>query len=118
MASKTDDALVYKNVPFGNYKINIIDTPGFGDSRGLTHDQFNFEKIKKSVNAQTGINSVVVVQNGREARFTPALNYTYSSLTNLLPKKIAENLIFVFTNCESENDLTFVISSANDCFGF
>lgn len=35
MASKTDDALVYKNVPFGNFKINIIDTPGFGDSRGL-----------------------------------------------------------------------------------
>ena len=34
MASKTNEAILY-DFKFGNYRINIIDTPGFGDSRGL-----------------------------------------------------------------------------------
>ena len=33
MSSKTSEACMYKNIQIGNYKINIIDTPGFADSR-------------------------------------------------------------------------------------
>ena len=34
MSSKTSEATIYKDIKIGNYKINIIDTPGFADSRG------------------------------------------------------------------------------------
>lgn len=34
MSSKTNEAHIYKNIQIGNYKINVIDTPGFADSRG------------------------------------------------------------------------------------
>ena len=34
MESKTNDAILY-NVEVGELKVGIIDTPGFGDSRGL-----------------------------------------------------------------------------------
>ena len=49
---------------------------------------------------------------------TAGLSYIYSSLTNILPKQIAENLIFVLTNCNDEDDINFKFKSANECFGF
>ena len=38
MESKTNDATLY-NVEVGELKVGIIDTPGFGDSRGLKQDE-------------------------------------------------------------------------------
>lgn len=67
MASKTSDAVYYK-IKIGKYTINVIDTPGFGDCRGPDTDDEHFLKIKKVVEEAKGINSIVVVQNGREAR--------------------------------------------------
>jgi len=45
MASKTSDAGRYE-VIIGHAKFTIIDTPGFGDSRGMEVDKEHFEKIK------------------------------------------------------------------------
>lgn len=45
MASKTSDAKKYK-IKIGHVNLTIIDTPGFGDSRGMEVDRQNFEKIK------------------------------------------------------------------------
>ncbi len=51
-------------------KLTIIDTPGFGDSRGLEVDSQNFEMIKQTILEEGGINCVCVIQNGREARIS------------------------------------------------
>jgi len=45
MASKTSDAARYEMI-IGHAKFTIIDTPGFGDSRGMAVDAEHFEKIK------------------------------------------------------------------------
>jgi len=45
MASKTSEAGRYE-LNFGHGKFTIIDTPGFGDSRGMDVDAEHFEKIK------------------------------------------------------------------------
>ena len=45
MASQTSDAKKYK-LRIGHANFTIIDTPGFGDSRGMKVDQENFERIK------------------------------------------------------------------------
>ena len=45
MASKTSDAAKYELI-MGHGKFTIIDTPGFGDSRGTEVDIKHFEKIK------------------------------------------------------------------------
>ena len=48
MASKTSDAKKYKR-KIGKVNLTIIDTPGFGDTRGTEVDNQNFEKIKQTV---------------------------------------------------------------------
>jgi len=45
MASATSQATEYK-VKFGNYTLTIIDTPGFGDSRGTKKDDEHYELIR------------------------------------------------------------------------
>ena len=69
MASKTSDVRKYE-VKVGHALFTIIDTPGFGDSRGMDVDAEHFEKIKKTVLDEGGINCVCVIQNGREARIS------------------------------------------------
>jgi hypothetical protein len=60
MASKTSDAARY-TFKFGCAEIIVIDTPGFGDSRGTDVDDDHFEKIKKTVLDEGGINCVLVI---------------------------------------------------------
>ena len=45
MDYQTSDANEYK-LKIGHANFTIIDTPGFGDSRGMEVDQQNFELIK------------------------------------------------------------------------
>ena len=106
MASKTSDAKKYK-IKIGNVNLTIIDTPGFCDTRGDEVDRLNFEKIKKIVLKQGGINCICVVQSGRESRATVQLKYSYTSLASILPKTIANQIIFVYTNCKEQKDLNF-----------
>ena len=69
MASKTSDAAKYR-INLGEGQFLFIDTPGFGDSRGLEFDTDHYEKIKRAVLEEGGINCVCIVQNGREARIS------------------------------------------------
>ena len=106
MTSKTSDAKRYE-IKIGHANLTVIDTPGFGDSRGTTVDTSNFEKIKQIVLEEGGINCVCVIQNGREARISTQLKYSYSSLTSILPKAISRQIIFVYTNCERQSQMNF-----------
>jgi len=45
MTSKTSDSGRYE-INIGHGKFTIIDTPGFGDSRGMSINAEHFEKIK------------------------------------------------------------------------
>jgi hypothetical protein len=68
MASKTSGCAKYK-MKIGKAEFTIIDTPGFGDTRDLQVDDENIKKICDLVLTERGINCIVIVQNGREARF-------------------------------------------------
>jgi len=60
MSSKTSDARFYK-ITIGHANLIIIDTPGFGDTRGLDQDQLHYTRIKEAVMEQGGINCVCIV---------------------------------------------------------
>lgn len=64
MASKTSEAKFYR-AELCSMKITIIDTPGFGDSRGLEQDKVNVRKIIEALKGEDYINCVCLVINGR-----------------------------------------------------
>lgn len=102
MQSKTSGAKIYK----GDLS-SIIDTPGFGDSRGLKQDEENVQSIISCLKAESYINCVCLVINGRQARMSATLKYVLTEITAILPRKVLDNLIVVFTNTSNPLFSTF-----------
>ena len=70
MESKTTKSFMYK-VQFDDVTIGIIDTPGFGDTRGFDIDKRNVKDIVDKVNSVEYMHCICFVINGRQARITP-----------------------------------------------
>jgi hypothetical protein len=60
MQSQTSDAVEY-SIKIGEGIFTFIDTPGFGDTRGMWFDKTQAEKIRKSILSVGGINCVCVI---------------------------------------------------------
>ena len=106
MTSKTTGAKIYRAV-LGDLKMGIIDTPGFGDSRGMQQDKLNTASIVDVLRDEEYVNCVCLVINGRQARMSANLQYVLSEITAILPKNIVGNVIVVFTNTADPLDLNF-----------
>ena len=106
MESKTSGAKVYSAV-FGDLKMGIIDTPGFGDSRGMKQDKLNTKAIIDVLRDEEYVNCVCLVINGRQTRLSANLQYVLSEITAILPKNVVGNVIVVFTNTADPLDLNF-----------
>lgn len=109
MASKTSGAKIYQ-VRVGPLHLTIIDTPGFGDSRGLEEDKKHVARIMDCLKEHKAINCVLLVINGREARLNPTLKYVFGQLTSIMPKSVVDNIAVVFSNTENQRSLNFEIS--------
>ena len=118
MASKTSGAKLY-NVELGELKLGIIDTPGFGDSRGIEEDEKNVKKIIAALeNEETEfVNCVCLVINGRSCRSTVLLKYVLSEVTAILPQDVLNNVIVVFSNTKDILELNFKVSELREYFG-
>ena len=110
MESKTTGATYYQ-IDFQDVKIGAVDTPGFGDTRGLDHDKENVKKIVDKLNEVEYINCICLIINGRVARMTHQLQYVVSEISAVLPKATATNIVVVFTNVKDANDVSFEIDS-------
>eukprot|EP00930_Biecheleria_cincta_P002145 TRINITY_DN103184_c0_g1_i1.p1 TRINITY_DN103184_c0_g1~~TRINITY_DN103184_c0_g1_i1.p1 ORF type:complete len:561 (-),score=95.79 TRINITY_DN103184_c0_g1_i1:454-2031(-) len=107
MASKTSDARTYQLSLASNWFITIIDTPGFGDSRGLAEDKQHTTRIMDCMKTVNSVDCVLLVINGRESRMNPTLKYVLSQLTSIMPKAVLTQLVIVFTNAADEDDKNF-----------
>lgn len=91
MASKTSDANYYE-VQFDEVglTIGIIDTPGFGDTRGLSEDKKNTKKIVDTVRKAQYIHCICLVINARQSRMSSNLKYVLSEVSGILTKGDSE----------------------------
>lgn len=116
MESKTSGAKLY-NVDLGELKVGVIDTPGFGDSRGLEEDKKHSKKIVEALKAEEYINCVCLVINGHQSRMSATLRYVLTEITSILPREILNNVIVVFTNTTDPLELNFDTDVFPEYFG-
>lgn len=110
MASKTSDARVYQLQLCRNWFMTMIDTPGFGDSRGIDVDKEHVKRIMACLGEKVqSINCVMIVANGRESRMTATLEYVIRQLTSVMPQAVMKHIVVVFTNTENKRKLNFKV---------
>jgi predicted GTPase len=89
----------YKDVKGTRVKINVIDTPGLGDTRGPAFDDSHIDDIIDTIRKQPALNALVFVMNGSVERIDPVLKSVFIRLQGAVPDKMTDNLLAVLTNC-------------------
>ncbi|XP_062903550.1 uncharacterized protein LOC134346166 [Mobula hypostoma] len=83
-----------------NFSLTIIDTPGFGDTRGISRDQLITEHIREFFTSPQGvdqIDAVCFVAQASLARLTQTQKYVFDSILSIFGKDIADNIQILVT---------------------
>uniref|UniRef100_UPI0037E74CAA uncharacterized protein n=1 Tax=Semicossyphus pulcher TaxID=241346 RepID=UPI0037E74CAA len=107
--SQTSEVTVYKiNHQEGfelDYSLTIVDTPGFGDPRGIERDKEITEQLRKLFSDDLGvreIDAVCFVAQASSARLTPTQKYVFDSVLSIFGKDIAENIRVLVTFADGQ----------------
>ena len=84
------------------YNLNIIDTPGFGDTRGIKRDELIVEQIRSFFTTPgelgiTTLDAVCFVVQSPLARLAPAQRYIFHSILSIFGKDIVSNIFVLIT---------------------
>ena len=84
------------------YTLTVIDTPGFGDTGGLTRDKQIVSQIKElfSIAGEEGIDvlhGIGFVTQAPLARLTPTQQYVFDAILSAFGKDVANNIILMIT---------------------
>ena len=82
-------------------KLRIIDTPGFGDTRGLQQDDLNMQHILEYINQFPHLNAVCFLLKPNESRLNISFRTCLMQLLDVLGTDICQNIVFCFTNSRS-----------------
>ncbi|XP_072574573.1 uncharacterized protein [Paramormyrops kingsleyae] len=88
-----------------SYSITIIDTPGFGDTRGIERDRAITEQIRTFFTSDNGISTidaVCFVTQASLARLTHAQKYVFDSILSIFGKDIADNIQMLVTFADGQ----------------
>ena len=82
-------------------KLRIIDTPGFGDTRGSEQDDFNMEEIFSFLNNLTYLNGICLLFKPEVVQLNPYFRSCCTQLFDYFGENIRDYIIFCFTNARS-----------------
>nr|XP_028606201.1 uncharacterized protein LOC114607292 [Podarcis muralis]XP_028606202.1 uncharacterized protein LOC114607292 [Podarcis muralis]XP_028606203.1 uncharacterized protein LOC114607292 [Podarcis muralis]XP_028606204.1 uncharacterized protein LOC114607292 [Podarcis muralis]XP_028606206.1 uncharacterized protein LOC114607292 [Podarcis muralis] len=88
--------------------LTFVDTPGFGDTRGIEQDKKLVEKIREFFSIPGGIDHidcVCFVVKASTNRLTAAEKYIFDSVLSIFGKDIKENIQFLITFADSQTPL-------------
>ena len=86
---------------FDKKKLRIIDTPGFGDTRGDHQDDLNMEEIFSFLNNFTYLNGICLLFKPETAQLNPYFRSCCTQLFDYFGENIRDHLMFCFTNARS-----------------
>ncbi|XP_030292032.1 uncharacterized protein LOC115592912 [Sparus aurata] len=114
--SQTSNVIVYQIFGFEGktlpYSLTIIDTPGYGDTRGIERDAAVSERLLECFCSPDGvheINAVGLVLKASDNRLSDRLRYVFDSVVSLFGKDMEQNIVALFTHSDGltpENALT------------
>ena len=121
-ASQTDAITAYKipAVKGGpvQCKVTIVDTPGFGDTRGLHFDSKIVDQMKKFFNGMSDhvgrLTGVCFVAPASAARLTESQHYVWNAILGLFGKDITDNIVLCFTFADGEKPQALDAVQASD----
>ncbi|XP_041826610.1 uncharacterized protein LOC121630391 [Melanotaenia boesemani] len=105
--SQTSDVMVYQMFGFEGktlpYSLTIIDTPGFGDTRGIEHDVLISQRLLDMFGSEDGVHevhAVGLVMKGSDRRLSDRLMYVFNSVTSLFGKNMEKNIVALITHSD------------------
>ena len=89
-----------------NYKLSIIDTPGFGDTTGEEEDRKTTEKIQSLFQSGTivSLDAICFVTKYGNVRLTDFEKYVFKKVTNIFGKDVGPNVFVMATCCDDIYD--------------
>ncbi|XP_051279789.1 uncharacterized protein LOC127376699 isoform X1 [Dicentrarchus labrax] len=103
--SQTSDVIVYEIFGFEDktlpYSLTIINTPGYGDTRGIEQDDIISQRLFDLFRSEDGvheINVVGLVLKATESRLNDRLSYIFNSVVSLFGKDVEKNIVALITH--------------------
>ncbi|KAK3566885.1 hypothetical protein QTP86_004758 [Hemibagrus guttatus] len=120
--SQTTEITVYEVFAQDNpICLTIIDTPGYGDARGIEYDKQITENLHKLFHSDSGvkeIDAVCLVVKASENRFTDRQQYIFDAVLSLFGKDIENNIVIFITHSDGmpqTNALNAIKNAAIPC---
>uniref|UniRef100_A0A3Q2CUC6 AIG1-type G domain-containing protein n=1 Tax=Cyprinodon variegatus TaxID=28743 RepID=A0A3Q2CUC6_CYPVA len=88
-----------------DYTLTIVDTPGFGDTRGIDRDREITVQLRNLFSSKDGINvidAVCFVAQAALARLTATQKYIFDSIFSIFGKDIKENIRVLVTFADNQ----------------
>ncbi|XP_039463964.1 uncharacterized protein LOC116312949 isoform X2 [Oreochromis aureus] len=108
--SQTSDVIMYEIFGFEDetlpYSLTIIDTPGYGDTRGIEHDDTINHRLLDLFRSEDGvheISAVGLVMKASDNRLSDRLMYIFDSVTSLFGKNLEKNIVALITHSDGIN---------------
>ncbi|XP_026017293.1 uncharacterized protein LOC113018441 [Astatotilapia calliptera] len=105
--SQTSDVVVYEIFGFEDetlpYSLTIINTPGYGDTRGTEHDDTISYRLLDLFQSDDGVHevhAVGLVMKASVNRLSEPLRYVFDSVMSLFGKDVEKNIIALITHSD------------------
>ncbi|XP_039905848.1 uncharacterized protein LOC120745197, partial [Simochromis diagramma] len=105
--SQTSDVILYEIFGFEDktlpYSLTIIDTPGYGDTRGFEYDNIISQRLLDLFGSKDGvheISAVGLVMKASDNRLSDRLLYIFDSVMSLFGKDMEKKIVPLFTHSD------------------
>ncbi|CAL8316875.1 unnamed protein product [Gadus morhua 'NCC'] len=87
------------------YSLTLVDTPGFGDTRGIESDKAIREQIRSLFTSAKGvfeIDAICFVTQASQVRLTASQKYVFDSVLSIFGKDVVENICILVTFADGQ----------------
>ena len=96
--------IIFKDSQFTEFRLSLIDTPGFNDTRGKQADQRTIMQIKELFEKIVSIDAICFAIKYNSRRLTEAQMNIFTIIARIFGKDVKENIFVFTTHCDNVYD--------------